>query len=210
LIIIIEYVINLDLTGKICGSNQVFTAIFVTAIPWILIFGVFNLMIMLFPGWLAPFSNTFGYGFVKILGLSKVIHEIFKSKNASDSDEKIQQSLAQIYGNESLLINQITPSNFSEFWKNSSILFKSGVNGDPTLKGKLEDFVRIKYLVSEYIWYILIGSLITSVSYNYILNAGCKKTIRDMENDDNKIEKLVDDKINQEAEAEAETVYKSY
>ena len=45
LIIIIEYVINLDLTEKICGSNQVITALLVTAIPWILIFGVFNLMI---------------------------------------------------------------------------------------------------------------------------------------------------------------------
>jgi hypothetical protein len=210
LIIIIEYVINLDLTDKICGSNQVLTAIFVTAIPWILIFGVFNLMIMLFPGWLTPFSNTFGYGFVKILGLSKVIHEIFKPKATtnlkflSNSDKNIQQSLAQIYGNESLLINQITPSNFSKFWDTSSILFKSGVKGDPTLKGKLENFVRIKYFVSEYIWYILIGSLITSASYNYILNAGCKKPISVMNNNDDKIKEIEKKKLNKEPE----TVYK--
>ena len=210
LIIIIEYVINLDLTEKICGSNQVITALFVTAIPWILIFGVFNLMIMLFPGWLAPFSNTFGYGLVKIMGLSKVIHEIFKPKsntsmkNLSDSDKNIQHSLAQIYGNESLLINQITPSNFSKFWDTSSTLFKQGVKGDTKLKEKLENFVRIKYFVSEYIWYILIGSLITSASYNYIVNAGCKRPIGVMENNDKKLAEITDKQLNKKPE----TVYK--
>ena len=31
-----------------------------------------------------------------------------------------------------------------------------------------------------YIWYILTGALITSVSYNYIINNGCNKTSSDM------------------------------
>ncbi len=208
-VIAIEFFINFDLTKKICETGQLPTAIFVTAIPWILIFGVFNLMIMLFPGWLAPFSNTFGYGFVKILGLSKLIYEIFKPKNTTNSDNKIQETLAQIYGNESLLINQITPSNFEKFWDTSSILFKPSVNkdvlaGNTDLKDKLENFVRIKYFVSEYIWYILLGTLITSASFNYIINSGCNKPLSLMENNDKKLKDINTKFLNKKAK----TVYK--
>lgn len=210
LIIIVQYVINLDLTDKICGSNQVLTALFVTAIPWIVIFGVFNLMIILFPGWLSPFSNTFGYGFVLILGLSKVIHEIFKPKSnakitsLTESEKNIQESLAQIYGNQSLLINQITPSNFSNFWDTSKVLFKKGVSENTKLRENLENFIRIKYFVSEYIWYLLIGFLITSASYNYIINASCKKPLSVMENNEKNIAEITNKQLNKEPK----TVYK--
>ena len=85
-VIAIEFFINFDLTKKICETGQLPTAIFVTAIPWILIFGVFNLMIMLFAGWLPLFSNTFGYGIAKLMGVSSTMNELFvKSKDGSKS-----------------------------------------------------------------------------------------------------------------------------
>ena len=34
-------------------------------------------------------------------------------------------------------------------------------------------FIKLKNIVSEFTWYLLTGILITSVSYNYLLNRPC-------------------------------------
>ena len=39
----------------------------------------------------------------------------------------------------------------------------------------------MKHTISEFIWNLLTGFLVTSVSYNYIINMGCKKSVKDME-----------------------------
>ena len=60
--IISQLIINISLTNQICGESQWYNAFFITAIPWIVIFGVLSILLKIFPGWLMPFSNTFGYG----------------------------------------------------------------------------------------------------------------------------------------------------
>jgi len=40
--------------------------------------------------------------------------------------------------------------------------------------------VEMKYSISEYIWNLLSGFLVTSISYNYIINIGCKKSAATM------------------------------
>tara|TARA_A100001035_G_scaffold280272_1_gene285105 strand:+ start:3569 stop:4312 length:744 start_codon:yes stop_codon:yes gene_type:complete len=191
ILIITQVFVNLDLSEKICGNTQPLLAILVTIIPWILIFGVFILMVISFPGWLKPFASTFGYAVIKILGVSSLIRKIFKEKTIVDdisslnnNEKVIQSSLAQIYENESLLINEISPNNFEEFWNTSNILFKKNVFNDEKLKLKFEQFVNIKYYISEYIWYMLLGSLITSASYNFIINASCKKSLTNLKNNE--------------------------
>ena len=67
LIIVGEFFINLGITSAMCGSAEWATALMVTVFPWGFIFGILVLLLTMFPGWLAPFSNTFGYG-VAILG----------------------------------------------------------------------------------------------------------------------------------------------
>ena len=38
----------------------------------------------------------------------------------------------------------------------------------------------MKYSISEYVWNLLTGFLVTSVSYNYIINTGCAKSPEEM------------------------------
>ena len=45
----------------------------------------------------------------------------------------------------------------------------------------LFNYVRLKSVISEFIWYMLTGALITSVGYNYILNTGCSIPAAEME-----------------------------
>ena len=40
----------------------------------------------------------------------------------------------------------------------------------------------MKSTVSEFIWNLLTGFLVTSVSYNYIIKIECKKSVQDMKN----------------------------
>ena len=59
---LIQFMVNMSNAKERCGGTpQILTALTYTAIPNILIFGLLIMMIMFFPGWKAPFSNTLGY-----------------------------------------------------------------------------------------------------------------------------------------------------
>ena len=74
----------------------------------------------------------------------------------------------------------------------------------------LKSYITLKNDISEYIWYMLTGGLVTSVSYNYIVNSGCKQSVDEMKKrHDEYIEKdaeITDAKKN----TEDPIVYKSF
>jgi hypothetical protein len=183
LLIIGEYIINLSLTESMCGNKQWSNAMLVTLIPWVFIFGILNIVLSVFPGWLSPFSNTFGYAVVKIAGIGKFFDNILKSKvsTGTGSSAAMNEALEHIYSDKSLLINEITQQNFERFWSNMSGLFKTGVSANNEIKDQLLDYIRLKDNIAEYIWYMLTGGLVTSVGYNYIVNSGCNKSVKDMQ-----------------------------
>jgi predicted membrane protein len=183
-ILIMMYFINLDITNNICGSPQVGTSLMVTALPWGVVFGTVLGLLIAFPGWLSPFSNTFGYLAAKLSGVSALFDKILKPKFVSaktNVNEKIAaEALQQIYDDKSLLINQITLENFDSFWSRmtSANLFNKNAG---EFKSQLYNLVRLKNLVAYYVWYMLSGALITSMSYNYIVGIGCKKSAKEMQ-----------------------------
>jgi len=65
--------------------------------------------------------------------------------------------------------------------------------------------VILKDTVSEYIWYILTGGLVTSVSYNYMVNSECVKSVKELE----KNVAEAQDNITTAADNKEEIVYKS-
>lgn len=174
---------NLNLTNKLCGVSQWSTTILVTFIPWTMIFGALGLILYKFPGWLKPFSNTFGYAIASMMGLDKVFDKILKSDIPEDN------YLAQMYNdstNKSLLINEIPPSSdgFANFIKN----LKSTGLLNPDLTDltdlsiiELKRLIRLKNVVAEFMWYSLTGILTTLVSYNYIINAECLLSAEDID-----------------------------
>lgn len=186
--ILSELFINLDLTKKMCISPQFSTAIFITVVPWALIFTTIMVLLQMFPGWLAPFSNTFGYGLTIILGIKNLINLIIEvddtpDANNSNSNSKskfVKSALQYITTDKGILINEITEQNFETFWKNMQPIFKQDAKKNDNLKMQLYNLVRIKTITSEVIWYILTGVLIVSISFNNILNTNCKKNIQDI------------------------------
>lgn len=207
LIAVGEFFINLGVTSAMCGSAQWATAMMVTVFPWGFIFGILVLLLSMFPGWLAPFSNTFGYGVAVLAGLNTVLADILEPNPKSRKNAETQamdEALAHIYSDKSLLINEITVSNFDYFWNKMQGVFQKGVYSNAGLKGQLYSMVVLKDVVASYMWYLLAGLLITSVSYNYIVNTACSNSAQDMQKRHDEYEQQLADEQEKAAKAKAE------
>ena len=183
--------INLNITKSVCkGEIQWANTMFNTLIPWILIFGVINIILITFPGWLSPFSNTFGFGLINLLGLSELLKKILNlnrdtaNENLSPADKLVARGVQEIYGNNSLFINQIPsdPIKFKEFVQtliDTGYFIKLNIN-DPNII-QLFKFIQLKDLIGKYIWNLLTGILVVSISYNFIINTECSNSLKQME-----------------------------
>lgn len=177
------YVINLNITKTMCGSTQPGTALMVTAIPWSLVFGVTILMLLAFPGWLSPFSNTIGYLIAKLAGVNSVADKVIAPKAVTQTTpgatKVASEALEQIYSDKALLINQLTPENFEGFWNKMSQA-KLLNQGAAKFKEQLYNIIRLKKLVAELVWALLSGGLASSISTSYIQNTACQQSAKEM------------------------------
>ena len=202
LLIIGNYFINMSTTTALCGGTpQWGTTFIITILPWVLIFGVINIVLIIFPGWLIPFSNTIGYFGAKLGGLNDLFNDYIiepklKINEMEDESAKsnihVAKALQHIYGNESLLINEIPRDgdndaqkiqSFNDFVKTMQHLniFKKVI--DEHVKVQLYNLLLIKDILAEYIWNLLSGFLVTSISYNYIVNVGCSYSSKQMKSE---------------------------
>jgi hypothetical protein len=206
-----EYFINLNLSESMCGVRQWKSAFFVTILPWFLIFGVLHLFLALFPGWLSPFSNTFGYLVAKLMGLPDLMKSLLVEVNPNGTEAS--RALESVRTDNSLLINELYAESgkkakvmeIDKDTKEKKLVDKKDARGAPIwerpgfetawnkladgqiikpeyksgktkegdiLKNKLYFFVQMKFTIAEYVWNLLTGFLVTSISYNYIIN--CK------------------------------------
>ena len=172
--------------------------------------GVLKAALVVFPGWLTPFSNTFGYIFVSaVTDMKDVFNSILtpqfdlapakgggstgQTGGGSDSTGGLQNSadipadeiknkrdigraLEQIYTDQSILLNELNLDNLDRFWdsfKESRLIRPSAKLEDLE---KIRTFLIMKSGVGEFIWLVLCGMLVVSISYNYLLNMGCSFT----------------------------------
>jgi len=201
-LIIGEYFINLAMSKDICGFDQEKTALIGTVIPWFLVLGVLKSALVVFPGWLIPFSNTFGFMFVSaVTDLKDVFNAILtpqfdlapeaqkggggtetlvNSADVPNDDVKnkrdIGRALEQIYTDQSIILNELNLDNLDRFWdsfKESRLIRPSAKVEDLE---KIRKFLMMKTIVGEFVWLVLCGLLVVSISYNYLLNMGCTFT----------------------------------
>ena len=203
-----EYFINLAMSKDICGFDQEKTALIATLLPWFLVLGVLKAALIVFPGWLTPFSNTFGYIFVSaVTDLKDVFNAILTPQfdlappkdggggggqkgggdaglqdsadipeNSVKNKQDIGRALEQIYTDQSILLNELSLDNLDRFWdsfKESKLIRPSAKIEDLE---KIRKFLMMKTIVGEFVWLVLCGMLVVSISYNYLLNMGCTFT----------------------------------
>jgi hypothetical protein len=221
LVILGQFFINVDITKSTCGESNFGVAAFASTVPWIVVLGSISVLLNVFPGWLIPFSNTIGFVIVSAAGISTFFNEILTpdvdTKFSGDEKKSMYKTLEKIYNNKSLLINELSRQNLPNFWKNmkkagiieqgageinmslyNPDLDKELYKGD-TYKNfsKLFNYLKMKDTVSEFIWFALTGTLVCSMSYNYIQNMGCFRSVEEMK-------QTHDDYINKENEIKDE------
>lgn len=192
IIMLIEFFNNLSIASQICdGSSQnTFSVFMYTLIPNFLILGSIITIISALPGWLSPFSNTIGYFIVSCMGLSKNFNGLLKSANGTGAKALV----TKITSDKSLVINEMTPDNYTDFMRNLSNIFVKKYNTFPEYKN-LYSLVVFKTLISEYIWYLLAGLLSISVSSHALSKLQCeyspeemKKTVAQLHEEEQEME----------------------
>ena len=206
IILFIQLYVNYQNAKEKCGGTpQLVPSINYTLVPNLFIFGTLLLILILMPGWKAPFSNTLGYLIVWLAGVNGSFFKILKQDNNQN------KLLQMVYKDPSIMINEITPENFDLF-----IARMAGKNGGvealpvakaepipqqsaPQMKGGrkkqrggnstsilssnykdhipgLYNFVVIKDMIAEFLWYILVGNLVINTSSSYIASIKCNRT----------------------------------
>lgn len=177
-VLISQYVFNLNEISSKCGGNKNWTkALTITLIPWIFIFGLLHIMLTLFSSWKLPFSNTIGYVVTYMFGIRTLLTDFIIDESKKNGSEDITNAIQHIYSDPSLLINEITPETFENFWERMNSLFKPDASEH---KEELYKLVILKDIVSEFLWYVLTGGLISSICLNYISTSKCETSAQEM------------------------------
>ena len=172
----IQITINSSLAKTICNNPQSTTSgVIATIFPMLFIFGLLQMLLTIFPGWLEPFSNTFGYAVAKIGGAESVVKDVLKTGTTGD----ISKAINNIYNDPSIFLNQFNNEDKEDFdikWTKSKDLFLADAGIGSQKYNSFRNMVKLKDLVSQFVWYMLAGILVTSRSYNYIINQPCTLT----------------------------------
>ena len=198
LVILSQFSINISMIINQCGGSileNIGAGALMTFIPWIFIFGMVIIVLILFPGFKSAFSNVIGYFIVagaannifsKLLENSD-IHKAIANDPTLDENKKQEfknaaEAIVKMCGNLSVLINQITPLNFTEYWNLLLPLMKPEFqqsNGG-VYKQQLLDVVTRRDDVGEALWYIYTAIFLTSVIQFNFTTKGCNQNLASM------------------------------
>ena len=136
-----------------------------------------------------------------------------KIKGGGITKQQIQEAadtIIKICGNTSVLINQIVPSNFEEYWGILKPLMKNVYQNDSSaetikMKNDLFEIVVTRDNVGEAMWYIYTGLLLTSIVQLKITSRGCSSNPKTMEANYQKY--LQQEEQNQKSQQNAATTY---
>ena len=201
LVIILQFIINTSLITTNCGGNvtdNIGAAGLLTFFPWSLIFGVLIIVLTVYPGFKSAFSDVVGYFYISS-SANKVLTELLIDKDIQkklDSDasateeqkvgmQQAADAIIKICGNNSILINQIVPSNFNSYWNILKPLMKTKYQTDSDetadIRNKLFDIVVTRDNVGESMWFMYTGILITSIIQLKMTTRGCVTNPKTME-----------------------------
>lgn len=180
LILLGSFFINYNISKSLCpGDNiNVYTLILNTVFPWLFIFGSIYGILLVFDTWHRPFSNTLGYLVIKLLGIESLFVNILTN---TDANEAILQAILNMKTNKSIFINEMDeePVMFKKFFEElnkAKIIDKKDddkYNKDITEIYKL---IVIKNSVGRFVWFFLSGIIISTVTYNNMINSSCNQS----------------------------------
>ena len=196
-VVITQLMLNIGYLMTKCGGSldkNIGAAAIFTFIPWVLIFGIMLLVLLMFPGFKGAFADVIGY-FVVAGGANDIFGSILIGTDLNDMIEKSEnnekkkeltqaaEAIIKICGNKSILINQINTDNFLQIWDILRPLMTPGSFQNTTIKQQLLDLVVLKDNIGEAFWYVYTAILISSIVYYNLATRGCVKSVDQMKSD---------------------------
>jgi hypothetical protein len=190
LILVVQFAVNSSIIANNCGGSMkenVGAAGSLTFIPWLLIFGVMMMILVIYPGFKSAFSDVVGYYYVSTKA-NDILTTILKDSriedtmnpNATVEEKKKLESTAdailKIMGNSAVVINQIVPENFIRYWDTLKPLMKEDYINNTELKEQLFDLVVTRDYIGEMMWYVYTGVLLTFLVGLKIASRGCESS----------------------------------
>lgn len=177
-IIIIQWQLNSIIASHNCNDTDQFTTtLLATILPWIGIFFTINVLLLMFPGWITPFSNTLGYFIAYMAGVKSAFIKMLKTPEDIDesniNDKALLKSIQYIYSDTSTMINEMNTLNFEDSIDRIKPLLNEEAINDPSMKNDLFKFIIMKDSIGELVWLILSGCMAINVAYVYIVNTEC-------------------------------------
>ena len=196
-VVAIQLFLNIGYLMTKCGGSldkNIAAAAIFTFIPWVLIFGIMLLVLMMFPGFKSAFADVIGY-YVVAGGANDIFGSILIGTDLNDMIEKSEniekkreltqaaEAIVKICGNKSILINQINTDNFLEIWNILKPLMTPGSFEKTEIKQNLLDLVVLKDNIGEAFWYVYTAILISSIVYYNLATRGCVKSVDQLKSD---------------------------
>lgn len=196
LVIVIQFMVNSSIISTTCGGNiteNMGAAGIFTFLPWVFIFGVLMIVLIIYPGFKSAFADVVGYFWVSSSANTLLTELLINPEIQSKIDGSIEtpeqkialqsaaDTILKICGNTSILINQIVPSNFNSYWDLLTPLMKKDNSTNIDMKNKLFELVVTRDTIGESMWYIYTGLLITSIVQLKIATRGCASNPKTME-----------------------------
>ena len=172
--IIIQFFINSKNLVEYCGNNNSNTPIAMAFTSFFLILGGIMILLKLYPGWKAPFSNTFGYLLAPLMvgessqNITFEVSDLLKKKSSNNNEDL--KMIDKLTTDNSLLINDISPEIFDKYV--DTLKFPQNSN---TILGKLYNIIFAKDLLSTAIWYGLAITFAVVLNMNAVYNEQCQR-----------------------------------
>jgi len=201
LVLLVQFVVNVSIITNMCGGSireNIGYAGLYTFLPWSLLFGAMILVLSVYPGFKSAFSDVVGYFWVsksandcltELLFNQQIESNIQGDPSATPQDketmEKAADLILKLAGNASILINQMVPGNFMNYWNVLKPLMKPQYKADDTnavaMKEKLFEIVVARDNVGEVMWYVYTGLFVCFLVQLKITSRGCINSPQTME-----------------------------
>lgn len=227
LVIITQFFINVGIIVNKCGgslNNNFAAGALMTFIPWVFIFGVVVLVLIIFPGFKSAFSNVIGY-FAVAGQANTVLNDLLVNANIqealnreTDPSKKAAlqtsaEAIIKLCGNASIMINQIVPENFTQYWSILQPLMKEeyqsssstyNKDAEESLKTQLLGVVVMRDNIGEALWYFYTAVLLISIVQYNLSSRACIMDPKTMAENHQKFLDAEDAKLKQNAAASSQ------
>lgn len=153
----IMFGMNTALMSSRCTAVN-FGTIAKATLPWPLLFGTTAAVLEYLPTWKAPFANTFGYMIFHFAGGGNDLIKTLLKDDGHDTYKYVMEDPG-------LYANTLNLYNFNEQSKTFNV--------QPVPLQSLYNLIVLKHVTADFVWYMLVGSVVITMSYNTILTASC-------------------------------------